>query len=79
MCQESRYTLAREHVAVTTPWGEIRIKVATLHGRVTNYAPEFEDCRRIAESHDVPLKTVMQEALRVYLSAHAAEVIHPAR
>ena len=67
MRQESRITLAREHVAVATPWGEVRIKVASLGGKVMNYAPEFEDCRRIAATHDVPLKTVMQEAIRSYL------------
>jgi pyridinium-3,5-bisthiocarboxylic acid mononucleotide nickel chelatase len=36
---------------------------------VTNYAPEYEDCRRIAAEHHVPLKTVIQEAARAYLGA----------
>ncbi len=43
------------------------MKVANLNGTVTNYAPEYEDCRRIAEENGVPLKSVMQEAIRVYL------------
>ena len=38
-----------------------------MNGTVTNYAPEYEDCRRIATEHHVPLKTVMQEASREYL------------
>ncbi len=38
-----------------------------MNGTVTNYAPEYEDCRQIAAEHGVPLKTVMQEAIRVYL------------
>jgi uncharacterized protein (DUF111 family) len=40
---------------------------------VVNCAPEFEDCRRIAEATGVPLKTVLQEALRLYqtLASHA--------
>jgi uncharacterized protein (TIGR00299 family) protein len=74
MREESRLTLAREHVAVATPWGEVRIKVASRGGAVTNYAPEFEDCRRLAVEHDVPLKTVMQESIRIYLSEHAVNV-----
>ena len=37
-----------------------------MNGAVTNYAPEYEDCRRIAEQHHVPLKMVMQEAAREY-------------
>jgi uncharacterized protein (DUF111 family) len=32
-----------------------------------NFAPEFEDCRLIAEEHGVPLKQVMQAAATAYL------------
>jgi hypothetical protein len=64
---ERRYALARRHETVVTPWGEIRMKVASLNGTVSQYAPEYEDCRRIAAEHHVPLKTVMQEAIRLYL------------
>lgn len=63
---ESRQTLARRWETVRTEWGEVRIKIASMNGTVTNYAPEYEDCRRIAEEHRVPLKTVMQEAAREY-------------
>jgi uncharacterized protein (DUF111 family) len=66
---EARTTLARRHVSVHTKWGEVRMKLANLNGSgsVTNYAPEYEDCRRIAEQQRVPLKAVMQEAIRIYL------------
>ena len=64
---ETRHTLARRWENVRTQWGEVRIKIASLNGTVTNYAPEYEDCRRIAAQHHVPLKTVMQEASREYL------------
>ncbi|MFZ0913848.1 MAG: nickel pincer cofactor biosynthesis protein LarC [Candidatus Korobacteraceae bacterium] len=64
---EKRYALPRRHEAVVTPWGEVRIKVAHLNGAVSQYAPEYEDCRRIAVEHRIPLKTVMQEAIRLYL------------
>ncbi len=43
------------------------MKVANLNGSIANYAPEYEDCRRIADEHKVPLKQVMQEATRSYL------------
>jgi pyridinium-3,5-bisthiocarboxylic acid mononucleotide nickel chelatase len=65
--QEARQTLARRWESVRTEWGEVRIKIASTNGTVTNYAPEYEDCRRIAAEHHVPLKTVMQEAARQYL------------
>jgi uncharacterized protein (DUF111 family) len=64
---EIRQTLARRWEQVRTQWGDVRIKIASMNGTVTNYAPEYEDCRRIAEEHHVPLKTVMQEAARAYL------------
>ncbi len=65
--EEVRQTLARRWENVSTEWGEVRIKIASMNGTVTNYAPEYEDCRRIAAEHHVPLKTVIQEASRLYL------------
>jgi hypothetical protein len=65
--EESRQTLARRWESVRIEWGEVRIKIASMNGTVTNYAPEYEDCRRIAAEHHVPLKTVMQEAARAYI------------
>jgi uncharacterized protein (TIGR00299 family) protein len=65
--EEVRQTLARRWENVRTQWGEVRIKIASMNGTVTNYAPEYEDCRRIAAEHRVPLKRVMQEAAREYL------------
>ena len=66
MREDRRYCLDRRHVAVATPWGEVRMKLAAWHGEVTNCAPEYEDCRQIAAQSGVPLKTVMQEAMRRY-------------
>lgn len=67
MRQETRAALARRHISINTQWGEVRMKLANLNGSISNYAPEYEDCRRIAQEQNVPLKTVMQEAIKVYL------------
>jgi hypothetical protein len=72
MRQEQRRILDREQVTVQSSWGPIRVKLGRLRGEVVNCAPEFEDCRSIAESTGVPLKTVLQEALRLYLASPAA-------
>jgi len=64
--REERYALPRRHEAIITQWGEVRMKIAG-NGKALQYAPEYEDCRRIASEHAVPLKTVMQEAIRRYL------------
>jgi pyridinium-3,5-bisthiocarboxylic acid mononucleotide nickel chelatase len=66
---EQRYVLPREVVTVHTMWGHVRIKVASIGGKDANLAPEYEDCRRIAVEHGVPLKNVMQEAIRTYLQS----------
>jgi uncharacterized protein (TIGR00299 family) protein len=67
MRRENRAALTRRHVSVRTKWGEVRMKLANLNGSISNYAPEYEDCRQIAKEKKVPLKTVMQEAIKVYL------------
>jgi pyridinium-3,5-bisthiocarboxylic acid mononucleotide nickel chelatase len=64
---ESRQTLTRKWITVSTQWGDVRLKVASMNGTVTNYAPEYEDCCKIATEHRVPLKDVMQEAVQHYL------------
>jgi uncharacterized protein (TIGR00299 family) protein len=71
--EEVRQTLARRWESVNTPWGEVRIKIASMNGTVTNYAPEYEDCRRIAAEHRVALKTVMGEAVEAYRSRSRAK------
>jgi uncharacterized protein (TIGR00299 family) protein len=67
MRTETRAVLLRRSVSVQTQWGEVRMKVANLNGTVSNHSPEYEDCRRIAEANHIPLKSVMQEAVRLYL------------
>ncbi len=66
--EERRACLDRRFVPVQTPWGEVKIKVGLLNGVEVNAAPEFEDCRRCAEKHSIPLKVVMQSALAMYQS-----------
>src|SRR6266852_142719 len=64
-----RRVLPREWVAVTTQFGEVRMKVARSNGRIQHAAPEFEDCRKLAEEKNVPLQRVMEEATRLWLAA----------
>ena len=64
--EEKRQVLARRWETVQTQWGAVRMKIANVNGTVSNYAPEYEDCRRIAEEKKVPLKKVLLEAMEVY-------------
>lgn len=54
-----RRTLERQSVAVETPLGTVRMKVARMNGTLLNAAPEYEDCQRIAAEKGVPLKQVL--------------------
>jgi uncharacterized protein (TIGR00299 family) protein len=70
---ENKLALAREFVDVDTEWGKVRIKVARWPtGEVANASPEYEVCRNIARQQGVPLKRVMQEAMRAYAEAERA-------
>ncbi len=61
-----RRVLPRECVSVATEYGDVRIKVSRVNGRILHVAPEFEDCKRRAEEKGVPLRRVMVEAIRKY-------------
>ncbi len=55
----SRQKLPRRHVEVDTSFGKVKAKVAVRNGRET-IAPEFEECKRIAEEKGLPLLDVMR-------------------
>lgn len=64
---ENKISLEREFATVETEWGPVRMKVARWpSGEAANASPEYEDCRKLAAQHAVPLKQVMQEAARLY-------------
>jgi uncharacterized protein (TIGR00299 family) protein len=67
-----RIVLAREIREVGTPYGMIRVKVATGPDGHVNVAPEYDDCRRLAHERNVPIKTVYQEALANALASQRA-------
>jgi hypothetical protein len=71
---ENKAALAREFLKVQTPWGGVQIKIARwTSGEIANASPEYEDCRAIAAQHALPLKQVMQEAMRIYAAEAAKE------
>lgn len=61
--EAARETLERRAVPVETPWGPVTVKLGLRDGRIVNRAPEFEDCRKLAESGGVPLKEIYRAAL----------------
>jgi pyridinium-3,5-bisthiocarboxylic acid mononucleotide nickel chelatase len=71
---ENKMALAREFAEVETAWGKVRMKVARWKsGEAANVSPEFEVCRTLAQEHRVPLKQVMQDAMRAWADAESAK------
>ena len=58
-----RRVQARTFTEVDTPHGKVRIKVSSEG----SYAPEYEDCRRLAAQSGVALKHIIAEANFAYL------------
>jgi hypothetical protein len=59
-----RVVLERAQIEVGVGGGTVRIKTASLGGEEIRYAPEYEDCRRIAEKTGRPLREVIETASR---------------
>jgi pyridinium-3,5-bisthiocarboxylic acid mononucleotide nickel chelatase len=72
---ENKLALRREFAEVDTPWGKVRIKVATSeNGQILNASPEYEDCRKIAVANGIPLKQVLQQAAQAYALSRSGEL-----
>jgi pyridinium-3,5-bisthiocarboxylic acid mononucleotide nickel chelatase len=61
--RDERVCLDRGWAEVETVYGRVRIKTGSFDGVEYNFAPEYEDCKLLAEEHGVPVKLVMQAAL----------------
>jgi uncharacterized protein (TIGR00299 family) protein len=61
-----RERLDRESVAVDTPYGTVRFKVARREGRIVNASPEFDDCARLAAERGVAVKDVQAAAVAAW-------------
>ena len=69
--ETERERLDRETVAVETPVGSVRIKVARRDGAIRNAAPEFDDCARLAAERGLSIKDVQAIAVKAWLDRSA--------
>ncbi len=60
----ARVSLRREVRPVETPYGQVRVKIATLGDGMRRVAPEYDDCRRLAEETGAPLREIARAAER---------------
>jgi uncharacterized protein (DUF111 family) len=57
-----RYCLRRSFDSIATPFGPVRVKIGYWGERVLKVTPEYEECRRLAASNDLPLGRIYQAA-----------------
>jgi uncharacterized protein (TIGR00299 family) protein len=56
-----RETLSRKFKKVRTKYGQARIKIGSLGLRPVTAAPEFEDYKRLAKKHHIPIQKAYKE------------------
>ncbi len=64
----ARHVLDRRVEMVTTPFGEVPVKVAFRGDEVLNAAPEHDACVALAQRAGVPLKTIYQHAVAAWIA-----------
>jgi len=60
--QLERLVADRQSVQVETEYGPVRVKLRKIGNQVTQVAPEYDDCAKIATELGVPISQVMQSA-----------------
>ena len=60
-----RLRLAQQNFIAETKYGKIRVKAGMFKEEIKNISPEYEDCKKMAKQHKVPLKEVYEEVKKV--------------
>lgn len=68
-----RLALRREQKEVQTKYGPVRVKVAYQPNGQVNCAPEYDDCKRLAQEKNIALKLVYEAALQGAKSEHGQD------
>ena len=55
-----KIALEREEKHVQTPYGEISVKCAYFEGKRVKYKAEYEECKKAAREHNVPITLVYE-------------------
>lgn len=57
-----RDKLERKIKTLETEYGKIRVKIGYYNGKVVSISPEYEDCKKIAKKHKIPIKVIYEKA-----------------
>ena len=68
---QQRSILAREMQVVETPYGSVRVKVATYKdGSIANVQPEYEDCKKLGRQHYAGWRKIHRLALQYWYNCN---------
>lgn len=67
----TRAVQPRRVETVMTPFGAVELKIAGDDDATANVAPEYESCRRLAQTSGMPLKVIYQHAIAAWLTRSA--------
>jgi uncharacterized protein (TIGR00299 family) protein len=69
----ARLILPRRFESVKVRGGTVRIKIGAVDRATTKAAPEYLDCKRIAEATGRPVKAILEEAVMAYAKSRRAK------
>jgi len=67
----ARHESGRETIPFDSSLGRVTVKVKRFGEARVGLSPEFEDCRRLAREHDLPL----QEVYRILTAEASAQLL----
>jgi uncharacterized protein (DUF111 family) len=72
---QTRRILGRKITPISTIYGTINVKIARDQNQIINVQPEYEDCVKIAQIHNLPWKLIHQLALENFSKSQALNPI----
>ncbi len=69
-----RKMLERQVEEIETELGKVKVKVSRLEGKIVNFSPEYEECRALANRHQMPYKWVQAKIIQEFMNLHATEM-----
>ncbi|MCD6167215.1 nickel pincer cofactor biosynthesis protein LarC [bacterium] len=59
-----RQKLERKIETVDTQFGKVNVKISFTGGKIRDIVPEYEECKKIAQEYQLPIKQVYEEVKR---------------
>jgi len=68
--EAGRRVLERQVEQIEIEWGSVSVKLSKLDGKIVNFAPEFDDCQRLAMKEGVPVKWIQARVTQQFMNRH---------